>query len=391
MVAEIAKFALFAVINVAADLFRCVRGCQKSTILFESYDGAQVGGSPKAIYDYLHANHGSAYRYVWAICNDADASVSLPLDDSTTVCRYKSFRHLTASALASVLICDTARSGLLPRPRGQLDINTWHGTSYKNLGSGSHRLMAIEKRSYMYMMKRWDYFLSGSSLFSKVVIRGQLGYPGKILFWGTPRNDMLINSTSIDVKEIRQRIGIFDEHVLLVLYAPTWRDSGDAPILFDIKSIRSAIERRFGRRAVIAIRSHHAQAGSSAGIDLDLGGDYDVREVMLAADVLVSDYSSIIWDYSLLRRPLFLYCPDVEKYGRDRGFIVPPSEWGFPIACNSDELVGHIESFDTERHSRAIAFHHNLYGLYEDGRATKRIAEVIIDALRGGCDAGTAN
>ena len=377
---QILKNTAAAALALVAPVIKTIYGIQDNTILFESYNGERVDGSPKSVYDYLVAHYPNKYHIVWAIKPEAPGRSAL-LGSTTEVCRFKSFKHLMYTCTAPVLVCDTARGGTLSSPKWQTAINTWHGTTYKNLGTAVKGHTTLQNRTYIKRMRQWDYFLSGSKLFTDEVIRKQLGYQGEVLLWGTPRNDSIVNSSQDDCQRCREHMGVDNPNTLLVVYAPTYRP-GIQQTPFDVEQVREAFEQRFSQQVVVAIRAHYyAQGLQTDSFNLDLSTYPDAKEVMLAADILISDYSSITWDYSILRRPLFLFMPDLEEYASEWGFVIDPDQWGFPIAKNTEELVSNIKAFDFSAYEKALTFHHDLYGMFEDGHATERVAELIVDVL----------
>ena len=106
--------------------------------------------------------------------------------------------------------------------------------------------------------------------------------------------------------------------------------------------------------------------------------DYpDMQELLAAADMLITDYSSCIWDYSFLYRPCFLYTPDLEQYLAKTGFYIPIQEWPFPICRNEQELEDAIDSYDAGQNRKAIQKHHQKMGSFESGHACEKVCERI--------------
>ena len=110
----------------------------------------------------------------------------------------------------------------------------------------------------------------------------------------------------------------------------------------------------------------------------------DMQELLLIADVLITDYSSAIWDFSFLSRPIFLYATDLEEYDKERSFFVDIHKWGFPICENNEELQRAIEQFEQKKMMQQIEIHQNLMGSYETGEASKKLFEFIENAHNSG-------
>ena len=102
-----------------------------------------------------------------------------------------------------------------------------------------------------------------------------------------------------------------------------------------------------------------------------------MQELLLAADVLVTDYSSSVWDYSFTFRPCFLYATDLDSYGTERSFFVDIHEWPFPLTTDNGELEQAIRSFEETAYRKAVTDHHSMMGSFETGNATKTVCEFI--------------
>ena len=102
-----------------------------------------------------------------------------------------------------------------------------------------------------------------------------------------------------------------------------------------------------------------------------------MQELLYAANVVITDYSSLMWDFSLTGRPCFLYADDLDDYERERGFYMPSSQWPYPIARNNDELEKNILGFDCGLYRQAVREHHKVCGSYEQGRACETVLRII--------------
>lgn len=191
-----------------------------------------------------------------------------------------------------------------------------------------------------------------------------------------PRNDRLVNYDNVDRVTARNELGI-NSGELLVLYAPTWRDFGDDIACFDVERVRSAMENTCGKKVIMAQRGHFHSDFSQDSFELNLSSFDDMQGLLLACDAVITDYSSLIWDFSFTYRPCFLFTPDLAQYERDRGFDVDIHEWGFPVCETTESLVQAIESFDPSDFRKRMERHHELLGSFESGHACEAVARVI--------------
>ena len=202
-----------------------------------------------------------------------------------------------------------------------------------------------------------------------------------------PRNDRLVNYTESYVQDdaamIREKLGISTD-AFVVLYAPTFRDpniSGSYEQL-DLDKLRNAIKQHFGKEPLILFRGHHETNGKSGNEDRNVSDYPDMQDILLITDVLLTDYSSSIWDYSFTYKPVFLYASDLKEYQKKRGFCEDIFTWGFPVAETNEELSEHIIGFSEKQFHNNMVLHHNHLGTYEGGEATSKICELIINAIR---------
>lgn len=356
-------------------------------ILLESYHGTRLDCNPKAIYDFLQTTLPGVFQFVWVAENPgkwADVSAR----DNTQVVRYRSIEHWKYACLAGVLITNSPRSNELPARNEQLQIQTWHGGGcYKKVGVATNQDNPISRWITKKQFSRYDYFISSSRFFSEEVVRRQYLFQGRILECGMPRNDRLVSESEIERNRFRKELGV-SEKDYLVLYAPTWRDySGEAQTI-PVERVREAVKRRFGGRPVMGVRGHYFSAFADDAFDKNFDNYNDMQGLLIACDMVITDYSSVIWDYSFTYRPCLLYTPDLAQYQADRGFDIDIHEWGFPVCETEDELIEAIDSFDIEDFRKRMAHHHKSLGSYENGHACEVVARVIEEHCFGNKEIG---
>jgi CDP-glycerol glycerophosphotransferase (TagB/SpsB family) len=226
---------------------------------------------------------------------------------------------------------------------------------------------------------RWDYNIS-SNAFSTLIWERTYPLPYETLEVGYPRNDALVNATEADVERIRQELGIRPEQ-RVVLYAPTHREYLDR---YEPTVDVAALASELGPDYVLAVRVHYfyerdAQPAGGAGI-LDVTAHPSVEELCLAADVLLTDYSSIMFDYAVLDRPIVVHAPDWEEYRRLRGtyfdlLAEPPGV----VTRTTEELVTAFRSGSAwgERANELRAAFRARFCALEDGRASERVVRRV--------------
>lgn len=352
---------------------------------FSSYEGKQFSCSPKRVYLALKEKGDSA-KIVW------EYNRKTPPEEIASGCllvRHNSIRYLYHLLTAGHIVTNTGISGSIAlRQNRQVVINTWHGGgAYKKVGAVIDE--AVNGTGTLSMKKAAEqttWFLSSSQVFTDIMIPSTLIAREKFLGCGMPRNDIFFNERMYRraASQVRNTYRLGDRK--LVLFAPTYRgDSGTSDYTVkkpDNKRLLRALERKFGGKWVTLYRGHYYQSGGGnapEGID---GTEYeDMQDLLCAADVLITDYSSSIWDFSLTFKPCFLFVPDLSEYESSRGgFYSDINDWPGLVARDDDELEREIMSFDETSYRSRIEHHHNALMSFESGTAT----DAVLDILKNG-------
>ena len=357
---------------------------QKSRVFFSSYDGRQVTCNPRAIYDDLRRRFPGRFEAVWCV-NDPEKAANLRAEGVKTV-RYHSLAFYRTLFTASVVVLnDLQGCSYLPFRRGQFVVQTWHGCGlYKKVGHDIPNKPAGYDKRLSYIARHITLFLSGAQAFSDTVIRGAFGYEGEILNSGLPRNDLLLKDAdrAAAARRVRETLGIPADRKLL-LFAPTFRDRGAAHGQFLQRTdVKEAIANILCGEVTCLVRTHYMDSLSAFGDDmLDVTAYPDMQELLAAADMLISDYSSCIWDFSLTRRPCFLFADDLADYKTERDFYLDIHRWPFPLAINVDELLENLRSFDRAAYEAAVDAHLRELGSFETGQACRLTGDRILSEL----------
>lgn len=280
-----------------------------------------------------------------------------------------------------VIVNDAFHESVVLR-RGQLKINTWHACmNYKKIGKA---VIPFENEEQVKLFdirnKQPDIYLSGSEFFTEDTSKSFGFDKSRFIATGLPRNDILFSDSKNLSERIKSMYGISKEK-RLVLYAPTFRKGNvSSKLLPDFEYLKSALEKRFSGQWCVLYRNHQFVSEKEelpSGV-IDVSDYDDMNELLAVSDVLISDYSSCLWDFSLTYRPSFVFAPDIDKYeSEDRAFAFPLSKWPYPIAGSNDELISNISEFDEQAYREKITEHHNTCKSYDDGNATKRVVDII--------------
>ena len=226
--------------------------------------------------------------------------------------------------------------------------------------------------------------ISGSRFFTELCRRA-FGFGGEVLECGTPRMDCLFHPDPAKAAAMRGRLGLSPDETA-VLYAPTFRqDVAKQPYIDDFSELRTAFSRLTGKPVRILLKYHPNVAdlhdvGSGAEGVLNVSAISDIQDLYPVADFLLTDYSSTMFEFALLEKPVFLLMDDYEAYTRERTFYFPPDELPFPVAFSRAELLENVGKSVAEtawRREKAKAFFGRL-GMHETGHAARLAAERIL-------------
>ncbi|WP_243074608.1 CDP-glycerol glycerophosphotransferase family protein [Microbacterium sp. SS28] len=342
----------------------------ENAVFFESFYGRNASCNPLAIDRELAARAPGVTRY-WSV---VDLSVRVPEGAIAVV--EGSPEWWRARGSARLLVVNDWLRRRFERRRGQFVLQTWHGTPLKRLalhrpGFDPRRMAAVVRES-----RRWNVLLAQNPYAGRILAKAYAFLTRPVWVEGYPRNDVL---TTGDGGETRRALGIRpDDRVLL--YAPTWRDDRDEIVDFvDPAALASATG------AVVLVRGHSRtllQGRDAAGPRvIDVTGFPDTSLLLLAADALVTDYSSVMFDFSVTGKPMYFLVPDMEHYSTDlRGFYFDlVAHAPGPLVRSHDELVAEVLDGDPARFAEKYAIWRERFNARDDGRAAERVVDRILD------------
>ena len=350
----------------------------RDVVLFESFAGKMVGDSPLDLCQELQ-RRGTALQLVWSV-----ADPRTPVPEGTTSVVFGSDDWLRLLATARYLVNNSNNPWYFRKREGQTYLQCWHGTPLKRLvldiesGSVTQGYLAAFTRD----SSMWDALVSPNPFCSEVLPRA-FGFAGRVLDSGYPRNDRLVTADAAYRAQIRRRLGVQDDQRLL-LYAPTWRDTqrtatgkwsavnllpGDLPL----PSGWTILFRGH-------TNTHDAHTADVARGYVDVTRYPDAAELLIAADALLTDYSSVMFDFTVTGKPVLLLTPDIEEYQASRGFYfdlratVPG-----PVLRSADELLAALDALDASRaeYAERYAAWRERYNCWEDGHASARVVDAV--------------
>ncbi len=341
--------------------------------------------SPRAVHEEL-VRRGLALEHLWS---SDDMQAELP--KSATAIRLWSPEWFEALATAKYVVTSTHLPDFFVRRPDQVVLQTWHGTPLKQVGFDFEKVWFTDS-NYLKSLARevpnWSLLVAGNS-WSAPVLRRAFDFKGEILESGSPRNDLLFASDREKTAEqVRERLGL-PEGKKVVLYAPTWREDRRRPqggYQIDLRIDLAAAQAALGDDQVLLVRRHDLMCGQIPGAGngyiWDVGSYPDMAELLLIADVLVTDYSASVFDFASTGKPMLFFTHDLEHY-RDnlRGFSLNfEAEAPGPLLPTSEELVaalGRVDELATEYADKAAAFR-EAYCDLDDGKAAARVVDAML-------------
>ncbi len=343
-----------------------------NAVLFESFYGQNASCNPLALDRALAVARPDIPRY-WSV---RDASVAVP-DGSIALIEGSAEWWRIRGSARLIVINDWLRNRYRKRSHQRV-LQTWHGTMLKRLALSRRGLRPRSALATLRERSRWSILLSQNPYATRIFRRAYL-YRGPVWEEGYPRDDALLTG---DTEAVRTKLGIPDGAKVL-LYAPTWRD--DRPDRIDHLDV-SAFAEKLGGEYVTLIRGHSRtlQPGTDvhAGGVIDVTSYPDVSELFLVADALITDYSSVMFDFSVTGKPILFFTPDLDRYGEVlRGFYfdliaVAPG----PVVPTADELLALIRGLDTVRNDYAerYAAWRARFNPRDDGHPAERVIARIL-------------
>ena len=357
---------------------------QPKRVMCWAYNFKQYGCNPRYLTEYMLENHPDMELW-WVFRKGVDTSA---VDSRVKVVRFRSWQYYKLLATAEFLVTNVRTHPYRiywHKRKGQKYLMLWHaGVALKRIEKDAEAQL-----SYSYLCrakhdsKVCDLMISGSRMHTELIHRA-FWYDGEVLEKGIPRNDVFFEKTKHGAfrERITSMYGIAPDS-RIVMYAPTFRRSGTIePYRITWSSVIPALQKMLGSEKVcVIVRLHPNLMGkvdtsSLVGYEGVVDGTmyHDMQELMCVADMLITDYSSSMFDFSLQGKPCMLYAPDMAEY--DRGYYFNLRELPYPLSENEQELIARIEGFDAAVYAENLnRFLVKRVGVKDEGRASQNLAE----------------
>ena len=370
---------------------------QNNRIIFNNFQGSLYGCNPKYIAEEI-IKRKLPYELCWLCDNKINKDQKI-FPKEIKIIPFKGRKSVEALAKSKVIISNVRTNKLInngwTKKEGQIYIQTWHGSL------GIKKIDAAVG-NYSFATKQWceiakeydsqyiDYLLSNST-FEDHVFKEGMWYDGPIIKTGHPRNDIFFktNKAKLKIKEkVFKTLGI-DKNKKVILYVPSYRDDKRLNCYnLNTSEIRSVLREKFDGDWVVAIRLHPQIKKYSSSLYyfgekvVDASFYPDIQELLVSADVAITDYSSCIFDFMLSRKPAFIFATDIDKFNNERGFYYPLESTPFPISADNQTLINNIKDFNNDKYKKEVDEFLKEKGCTEDGHASERVVDLIEELMK---------
>lgn len=358
-----------------------ITNIDSNKIIVRNYDGKGFGDNAKAIIEAVLLSNGNI-EVIWLV----NTLEKRKTNKHIRYVKINSFSSLYHYATAKIWISNTRLPYYLDKRNNQFYIQTWHaGIGLKRVEKGA---IGGLSKTYIAMAKKdslqADLFISNSTYRSHLY-RNDFWYDGKILECGLPRNDIFFKKN--DRNKILRQYGIPTNKKILI-YAPTFRKQHTTNIYdIDFKALKTALSKKFSEEWIILLRFHHIVSYLANEYCVKFKDDIfnitntdDIYPLLSICDILITDYSSIMFDFMVTKRPVFIYATDINEYKKDRNFTFSFDELPFEVSRDFNELLTIIQEYkyDIKKYESFM----KAVGLKEMGNASQRISEIILSIIR---------
>ncbi len=360
---------------------------KKNWVVFESFMGRNYSGQPKYIYQYMQEHCGDKYRYIWIVDKRG-----IKIGGNCKKVKRWSLRYFYYMNRSKYWVLNMRQPLSVIRREETVMLQTWHGTPLKKLAfdlENIHSYTPKYKENVFKQTRGWDYMLSDNPYSSKCFTSAYMLEDGQILEAGYPANDpMYAEDKEQRAAQIRQKLGIpADKKV--ILYAPTWRDDqfiDTGEYGFELDLDVKKLQAEFSDRYVLLMRLHylvveHLDMKQYGDFTIDVCNYDDITDLYLVTDLLITDYSSVFFDFANLKRPMLFYMYDLENY-RDNlhGFYLNIEEsLPGPILQTNEEVCEAIRDIENIQEAYAEKYQkfYDEFCCLDDGHAAERVVDTV--------------
>lgn len=356
----------------------------QNKIVFSSFSGKRYADNPKYISKLCYERYPN-YKQVWLKHSGYDFEVPSYINTA----KWGSVKMIYEMATAKVWIDSHTKPIWISKRKKQFYIETWHGgLGMKKIEGDTQENLpkAMVKRS-KHNSKMIDLLISNSTWLTGIYKRA-FWYGGEIQELGYPKNDILFQKDKHGeiIEKVRNYYKI-EKDTLILLYAPTFRENvKKIDYGIDLNKLYNEINKK--QKCIIMYRLHPVLMKEKEifheieGKIIDVTSYNDMQELIITANMLITDYSSCIFDFGMLKKPAFIFANDLEDYEKnERGFYFDITSLPFPFSSNNEDLINNIINFQEREYEEKLELYFESVGLKENGTAAEQIVKIIHDKM----------
>ena len=355
---------------------------KNNKIILDNFNGKGYGDNCKYVVEEINRRNLN-YDLVWILKKSEDKKT---LPSNVRFVKYNSIRYFYDICTAKIWIDNHRKIIDLKKRKEQYYIQTWHGgIALKKIERDAENVLEPKYvKQAIHDSKMIDLMVSNSK-FCTEMYRRAFWYNGEILECGSPRNDIIVNSENVNVEDIYAKLGI-DKNKKIILYAPTFRKNEELDCYnIDFSELINHLNNKtrqywiavFRLHPNIAIKSSELFRNENYDNIVDASNYADIYELMVVADIMITDYSSVMFEFSLKKKPVFLYATDIKDYINDRGFYFDYYKLPYTVSTNNKELNENIENYNDNLYKEKLNDFFGNIEIYEKGNASKTIVDII--------------
>lgn len=347
-------------------------------VVVSNYYGKGYGDNPKYIVSELLSTKKD-YDIVWLVLPNKNYE----FPNGIRPVKYSTLRSIYELATAKIWIDNCRKFSSITKRENQFYIQTWHGgIALKKIEKDTANTLTAKYTMDAICDSKMVNLMISNSKFNTALYNTSFWYEGDILEVGSPRCDIIFN-TAATIKEKVQTYFNFLKDVNIVLYAPTFRNNEDTDIYkMDFELLRRNLNLKFGNDWIVLIRLHPNISEKNTFMDytdhiINASEYEDMYELMAVSDILITDYSSTMFEFSMIKKPVFLYAPDFDEYIEERNFYFDIMSLPYPLSLTFENLIINIQNYEESNYHNELEKFYEQISLFENGEASRTVANLI--------------